>query len=372
MALSGNRLTIISEKARIPAWTDRILRKGQNLRQINYNSAPLRFSDHRPVYATFQCTVSIVDEELREQLSRQIYERRRAEVDGTTIMVEKDSDSDDLMDYDSIEDGLPPASSDRGKWWLDNGQPARSTLKPPQAGLVPNPSRPSNPYTVTDEPDWVTVDRATPRVSTSRPVPTRTTTNGSRKLPPPFKSVDSLSTANTNMSQITLQDHIGPNGSSSKPTPPTGRRLSTATTASNSSRKAPPPIARKPVHLTSNSSLSSSPTLSTKSRDTFHSAVSQYQRSTSIDHTGFAPPPRRATTATPSSRASTPSEMPRSSNAPPPPEPRKVSVLRKAPPARDQYDGDGTRPSLPPRRPTDLLSGEDDGGLDGWEALRPT
>src|SRR6187551_2244518 len=54
-----------SEKARIPAWTDRILRKGSNLKQLAYNSAPLRFSDHRPVYAVFQCLVSMVDEELR-------------------------------------------------------------------------------------------------------------------------------------------------------------------------------------------------------------------------------------------------------------------------------------------------------------------
>jgi len=47
-----------SEKARIPAWCDRVLRKGDNIRQIHYNDAPLRFSDHRPVYATFQLLYS--------------------------------------------------------------------------------------------------------------------------------------------------------------------------------------------------------------------------------------------------------------------------------------------------------------------------
>lgn len=39
-----------SEKARVPAWTDRILSRSQNLKQINYSTAPLRFSDHRSVY----------------------------------------------------------------------------------------------------------------------------------------------------------------------------------------------------------------------------------------------------------------------------------------------------------------------------------
>ena len=149
-----------SEKARIPAWTDRVLRKGTNLRQINYNTASLRFSDHRPVFATFQCTVSIVDEARREALSREIYEKRRYEVGGTTASNPNDeSDDEDLIGYDSIEPGLPPASSDSRKWWLDNGQPARSNIQPQQKGQTLNPNRPSNPYTPTDEPDWVTVPR---------------------------------------------------------------------------------------------------------------------------------------------------------------------------------------------------------------------
>ncbi|KAM0329882.1 hypothetical protein ACHAQA_004047 [Verticillium albo-atrum] len=121
-----------SEKARIPAWTDRILRKGQNLRQLSYNSAPLKFSDHRPVYATFQCTVSIIDEPHREQISQELYLRRKQEVgDPSTSLDTEDSDDEDLIGYDAVEPGLPPASSDRQKWWLDNKQPARAGVKPP-------------------------------------------------------------------------------------------------------------------------------------------------------------------------------------------------------------------------------------------------
>jgi len=110
-----------SEKARIPAWCDRVLRKGSNLRQINYTTAPLRFSDHRPVYATFQCTVSRVDEAVKKSLSQEIYSQRRSEVGNTTVPSRDDSIDEDLLGYDSIAPGLPPASSDRRRWWLDNG-----------------------------------------------------------------------------------------------------------------------------------------------------------------------------------------------------------------------------------------------------------
>lgn len=113
----------IREKARIPAWTDRVLRKGDNLRQINYSTASLRFSDHRPVYATFQCTISVVNEPAKEGISREIYEKRRSEVGEITINSKGiENDDDDVIGYDSIAPGLPPASSDRRKWWLDNSK----------------------------------------------------------------------------------------------------------------------------------------------------------------------------------------------------------------------------------------------------------
>ncbi len=112
------------EKGRIPAWCDRVLYKGDNLRQLSYNTAPLRFSDHRPVYADFQCTIQVVDEVLKDEISRRLYEKRRLEVsDGNERTERVDSDDDDdTTGYDSVAPGLPPASSDRRKWWLDNGR----------------------------------------------------------------------------------------------------------------------------------------------------------------------------------------------------------------------------------------------------------
>lgn len=111
-----------SEKTRIPAWCDRILRRG-DLRQTSYATAPLRFSDHKPVYGTFQCVVSDVDEAKKETLSQEIYSRRRADV-GDAVANAKDEngiDDEDLMGFDPIAPELPPASSDHRKWWLDNG-----------------------------------------------------------------------------------------------------------------------------------------------------------------------------------------------------------------------------------------------------------
>lgn len=107
------------EKARIPAWCDRILRKGNNLKQIDYTTASLRFSDHRPVYATFQCTISSINEQQKEALSRSLYERRKRDIADSSTNNEKTDE--DVVGYSSIAEGLTPASSDRRKWWLDNG-----------------------------------------------------------------------------------------------------------------------------------------------------------------------------------------------------------------------------------------------------------
>jgi hypothetical protein len=356
-AFTKLRLINSSEKARIPAWTDRILREGTNLRQLTYNTAPLKFSDHRPVFATFECTVSIIDEAVREALGREIYEKRQSEVTGATANRE-DSDDEDLAGYDSIEPGLPPASSDRRKWWLDNGQPARSTLKPPQNGAVPNPNRPSNPYETTEEPDWVTVPR--PSISrgpsqTSTRTPTSAVTNGPRKLPPPFNP--SINSLGKNLSQTSLEEYSPP---SIRPTPrpkPEDRRLSTSTTSSTS-KKAGPPVARKPFHLSSSPSLTPTPTFVTISR-----VPQQSPRPTSLD-TAFPPPPKGAGQSSASTSASGEGkiEAERVNNPPPRPKPRRQG--KKAIP-----EDEALRPSLPPR-PMDLLGDADD--LDGWEALKPS
>ncbi|KAI0540674.1 SacI homology domain-containing protein [Xylaria digitata] len=299
-----------SEKARIPAWTDRILRKGTNIRQISYNCAPLRFSDHRPVFATFQCTVNIVNEPLRQQISRQLYEHRKAEVGHTAAIIDSEDseDDEDLIGYDPIEPGLPPASSDQQRWWLENGKMAKSTVAPPKStngggeysSVILNPNRPSNPFNATEEPDWVAIPRANSRLSSfsssissspyehinhSTLLPMSASSSVPRKLPPALEPTSlHHRTGRTSLHDEpvtgTAQKNNPPppppprrqtNGSilqssnlSSAPSPlailkvsgagisqAQPRAVSSSSQMSTKSSKTPPPIARKPAHLTS-------------------------------------------------------------------------------------------------------------------------
>ncbi|KAK4182630.1 putative inositol-1,4,5-trisphosphate 5-phosphatase [Podospora australis] len=295
-----------SEKARIPAWTDRILRKGTNLRQLAYNSAPLRFSDHRPVYAVFECTVSIVKERLRDKISREIYDRRRAEVGGDTanLAADDESEDEDLIGYDAIEPGLPPSSSDQQKWWLDNGKMARSSISPPKPEspafmTILNPKRPTNPYHPTDEPDWVNVPRSESRLSSFSSMSTSpyehvnhsmllsssASNSAPRKLPPPYDP--SALPVKFGRKQISEEPKT-PSTEVAPPPPPPRRQntmssMNTGSTISNATaslqlarkpvnraplalpappkpaenepeqppakQKLPPPVAKKPAHL---------------------------------------------------------------------------------------------------------------------------
>ncbi len=270
-----------SEKARIPAWCDRILRRGTNLRQIDYNTAPLRFSDHKPVFATFECTITIVDETVKAALSKKLYDKRKVEVgathaaaDGTNDDVETSTDDEaDLMGYESIAPELPPASSDRRKWWLDNDQPARSELQPPREWMVPNPHRAVNPYRseINDEPDWVDVKqpesmetssaRSRSRAGTSpKPEPPPTRRTARNVVAPPWDGASD--------SRIELVDNdrnmtrSAPDDMKLRPKLQAPHSLSRSSSASTSTgKKAPPPKPKKPSSLASPPSQTSTFTL---------------------------------------------------------------------------------------------------------------
>lgn len=139
-----------SEKMRTPSWTDRILSRcsfaskseGRDLVQTSYGcDSNLKFSDHRPVYATFQAKIVIVDESIKSELSKRLYDRRRAEV----------GDANDLVTLIDINEttlthGLPPPSSDTQKYWLTGGQTAKVSIKPPNPNMALNPYRKPNPF----------------------------------------------------------------------------------------------------------------------------------------------------------------------------------------------------------------------------------
>ncbi|KAI0203994.1 SacI homology domain-containing protein [Astrocystis sublimbata] len=433
-----------SEKQRIPAWTDRILRKGTNVRQLSYNCAPLRFSDHRPVFATFQCTVNIVNEDLRQHISRQLYERRKAEVGHTaaTLDTEDSEDDEDLIGYDPIEPGLPPASSDQQRWWLDNGKMARSIVAPPSStnggseysSVILNPNRPSNPFNLTEEPDWVAVPRAASNsrlssfsssissspyehINHSTLLSTSASSSAPRKLPPPFDNTASSSKNGRNGTNDESVTGMGQRNDAPPPPPP--RRQTTISTAqppsasltptplatphasgtdlslahpravssssqtSIKSSKTPPPVARKPAHLTSASPVSPS--------------VSGFENFESIDDQTPKPQlPRRKTNNIGGAEGSTQplsvlSGPNRVSTYPTPSVTSsgvslpgmKVEERKPALPVRPSQQQIQThQTSVAPRKPVppvskkpalDLLSADTDtGNMHGWETLKPS
>lgn len=300
--------------------------------------------------------MSIVDERARDSLSREIYLKRRADV-GTTIASSSvdDTEDEDIIGYDAIEPGLPPASSDRRKWWLDNGLPARSSVRPPERGAALNPNRPSNPFPATDEPDWVHVSQPVRTESFQSNVSSlvgsdrRSGLVTPRKLPPPFEPANSPSSNNIHGSTLTKAQSIPTT------TSPSMRRPSSSSSQTSTLKKQPPPIARKPVHLTA-SVTSSSPTTPKPDLNGMPNSV---LRISSISMNGvqtkFPPPPKRAIGGVEGGKAQTP-----------PAQPRRMAN-NSASKTTEVQPG-----SSLPSKPVDLLGDDQDASLKGWEVLKPS
>ena len=399
-----------SEKNRIPAWTDRVLRKGSNLRQTTYNSAPLRFSDHKPVYATFECEIRIIQEEKKAMLSKQLYDKRkkdlglrRGAIDGTDDRgSEVDSDDDDIMGYESIAPGLPPASSDRRKWWLDGEKPVRSQVGPPRDGMVPNDRRPGNPWRDTSEPDWVDVKRPSSTEGIARRLKQSQDVNrtGSPKPepPPPRRSMvvpawngsrppgsegkasdDSVESTTTSLPPALPLRTAGRTGS-----------VSSVASMSSTSKKQPPLKPLKPALLTSNPSQASVPqidgaSLGKGSRNTQSSvkptaAISQDTLSRMRSDSKPSLPTRTNTASSTSSFVKVPKAMdtagPAKKVLPPPVQPRRLGNPEgKGSPAPTgaALPEDSSGPPLPPRRMeiNKGLMDEEVGGMQEWKPLQP-
>lgn len=352
----------------------------------------------------------------------------------TALMGADDSDDEDLIGYESVEPGLPPASSDQKKWWLDNKQPARAVvpIPTPRNGQVValNPNRPSNPFGQTDEPDWISIPRTSSKASlssiSSSPfekvnLPHNMASTSSippRKLPPPYDptalpaKVGRMALADDHnqrsrsetppppppprrqtggMIQPTSGNDMHPTitrtqtlPSPMKPTPsPALYARSPSSQRSSKAGKSPPPVAKKPAHLATISPMSS-PVPS-------HSSLDD----------DFRPPlPTRAATAGLTTHGVTPSRKPTAqfssgTNGSGPKPSTSVGAVslpgmtggdmrsglsgRKAPPAVH------AKPQpLPPQQrqsqsrqkqnePVDLLSSLDENHeVGGWGALQPS
>ena len=112
------------EKARIPAWCDRVVWKGNNLRQLSYNTAPLRFSDHKPVYAVFECEILVEDETRKAILNK--------ELRGNGVQGQMDNESSNGSEgsYDLLDPSIAPDGIEQGRWWLKNGRSNDLVLYP--------------------------------------------------------------------------------------------------------------------------------------------------------------------------------------------------------------------------------------------------
>lgn len=115
------------EKMRIPAWCDRILHRSKQLRQVLYGAAfDIKFLDHRPVYGLFYALVALVNEEVRNKLLAELYEKTRARYGevNSVILSGKVSVGQVLPGGDELQ----PPSNDNVKWWFSQGMLARVEL----------------------------------------------------------------------------------------------------------------------------------------------------------------------------------------------------------------------------------------------------
>lgn len=105
-----------SEKQRIPAWTDRILWRGDIVAPLAYGAAPVLASDHRPVFGLYRVEVSVEDERKKSVLRKEIDQARRTS-GSDALRFGMDAEEDLLGD----DEGVSEASSERSRWWLRNG-----------------------------------------------------------------------------------------------------------------------------------------------------------------------------------------------------------------------------------------------------------
>lgn len=166
----GTREYDTSEKMRIPAWTDRILSRGEILNQISYGSSEdIVFSDHRPVYGVFVAGITVIDEAKKTALVNKIKEDINTSLSDLTeeekltyleenyVFAKEDSVNTTTT---QVAEGkkskrLPPPSSDKKKWWIGNGKQVKVSINVDPNQYLLNLERGVNPFFSSDEPIYI-------------------------------------------------------------------------------------------------------------------------------------------------------------------------------------------------------------------------
>ncbi|KDN53180.1 DNase I-like protein [Tilletiaria anomala UBC 951] len=120
-----------SEKQRVPAWTDRVLYRPDNLKQRAYGRAELKASDHRPVFALFSGEVRSIDHAKRMRLYDELLECKAPERKRPIAL------SAPLRPLDVGDPGLPYPSSNDYHWWDDSASSEDDEAEPTQSRRAP-------------------------------------------------------------------------------------------------------------------------------------------------------------------------------------------------------------------------------------------
>ncbi|OUM70502.1 hypothetical protein PIROE2DRAFT_1378, partial [Piromyces sp. E2] len=110
-----------SEKARIPAWCDRVLYKGKMITQKYYRSTNLYSSDHKPVKSLFDVEITIVDKETKRKIEKELYEQqleiyKNAQINNTISFKTNPFLDDDDSEYERNFE-QKKASTNNYHWW---------------------------------------------------------------------------------------------------------------------------------------------------------------------------------------------------------------------------------------------------------------
>lgn len=182
----GTDMYDTSEKARTPSWTDRIVYKGDNLSPLAYSDVPLRFSDHKPIFAAYRAKVAFVDEAQKLLLSNQFridYKRynRSDSRDVPPPHVPRERENIELIDLDSrpktlIEQGSsykvissPPSKDDKQS--LSNSLRSEESIKQLSATPPPTSKQKPNISMTTLEPRPITSSSSLEKLHMKPPPP---------------------------------------------------------------------------------------------------------------------------------------------------------------------------------------------------------